>query len=331
MTREEAKELIKRDADETLKHGQHTSDTFHLSDFFIHYDNNSDKIKYDLWRILDLIFGKPYITPTFDEFAMFMAFSSALRSADLSRQVGAVIAKKNQIIATGANDTPCFGGGLYWPDYGKDGKEISDAKDGRDYMRGQDSNAIEKNKIIDDILLKVDEEHKESLRKILKNSRLKDITEYGRVVHAEMEALLSCTRAGNATEGATLYSTTFPCHNCAKHIVAAAIRRVVYIEPYPKSKALEFHSDSIALDCNESDKFVVFEPFVGVGPRNFINFFSINMGAGYPLIRKDANSGCTVDWSPEKGRVRMQLLPCSYLEKETIAASLIASKQELIK
>ncbi|MDN3612645.1 hypothetical protein QWZ16_23945 [Vibrio ostreicida] len=26
----------------------------------------------------------------------------------------------------------------------------------------------------------------------------------------------------------------FPCHNCAKHIVASGIKRVVYVEPYPK-------------------------------------------------------------------------------------------------
>ena len=44
----------------------------------------------------------PYVTPLFDEFAMFMAFAAALRSADLSRQVGAVVGKSNEIISTGA-------------------------------------------------------------------------------------------------------------------------------------------------------------------------------------------------------------------------------------
>ena len=44
--------------------------------------------------------------------------------------------------------------------------------------------------------------------------------------HAEMEALLSCARSGVSTRGATLYSTTFPCHNCAKHIIAAGVARV---------------------------------------------------------------------------------------------------------
>ncbi|MCZ5321339.1 hypothetical protein O5699_00900 [Escherichia coli] len=60
-----------------------------------------------------MLFGNPFITPTFDEYAMYMAFSSALRSADLSRQVGAVLAKNYAIMSTGANDVPKSGGGLY--------------------------------------------------------------------------------------------------------------------------------------------------------------------------------------------------------------------------
>jgi deoxycytidylate deaminase len=88
---------------------------------FTHYDRNLDKVKNDLCRFLDLIFGKPYATPTFDEFAMFMAFASALRSADLSRQVEAIIAHDNEILSTGAKDTPWFSGGLYWPQYNNRG------------------------------------------------------------------------------------------------------------------------------------------------------------------------------------------------------------------
>jgi deoxycytidylate deaminase len=209
---EQAQTLIVRGTDETLPYGQHTSDTFHLSDFFVHYDSNIDKLKRDLWQFLDLIFGKPYITPTFDEFAMFMAFASALRSADLLRQVGAIIARDEQILSTGANDTPRFGGGLYLPQYDNKGVEIVDTPDGRDYMRGIDSNSAEKNKIIQEIVQNASDAFKEELKKLLKNSRLNDITEYGRVVHAEIEAILACSRAGISSKGATLYSTTFPCH-----------------------------------------------------------------------------------------------------------------------
>lgn len=92
----DARRLVKRDSDEIEGHGQHTRDTFHLADFFVHLDSDLDKLKKSLWRIVDLIFCNPYITPNFDEFAMFMAFTSALRSADLSRQIGAVIGRNNE-------------------------------------------------------------------------------------------------------------------------------------------------------------------------------------------------------------------------------------------
>ena len=88
---------------------------------------------------------------------MYMAFSAALRSADLSRQVGAVVTKGNQVLATGANDCPRAGGGLYWPER-KDGESsVSDIPEGRDYKRtrkekvGYDSNKIEQLEILNDI------------------------------------------------------------------------------------------------------------------------------------------------------------------------------------
>jgi deoxycytidylate deaminase len=67
-----------------------------------------------------------------------------------------------------------------------------------------------------------------------------------------MEALMSCARRGITSIGATVYCTTFPCHNCAKHIVAAGIARVVFVEPYSKSKALDFHDDSIVYTDSEA-------------------------------------------------------------------------------
>lgn len=148
MSAQEADLLIERDEDEHLPYGQQTTDVFHLSDFFIRLDGNEDGLKRSLWRILDILFGHPYRTPTFNEYAMFMAFTSSLRSADLSRQVGAVIAKNCEILATGANDCPKYGGGLYWPD----NDTFDDDDRGRDYMRGADSNKIEQKRIIDGVI-----------------------------------------------------------------------------------------------------------------------------------------------------------------------------------
>jgi deoxycytidylate deaminase len=75
-----------------------------------------------------------------------------------------------------------------------------------------------------------------------------NVIEFGRAVHAEMAALMDSARRGVPVKNATLYCTTFPCHLCARHIVAAGIRRVVYIEPYPKSLAAQLYPDSIAVE-----------------------------------------------------------------------------------
>ena len=89
----QAEELIRIDEDEKIEHGQRTRDTFHLSDFFISLGKNDDQVKNTVQRFLELLFSNPFRNPTFDEFAMFMAFNSSIRSSDLSRQVGAIIAR----------------------------------------------------------------------------------------------------------------------------------------------------------------------------------------------------------------------------------------------
>ncbi len=53
-----------------------------------------------------------------------------------------------------------------------------------------------------------------------------------RAVHAELNALLQCALHGVGAAGATLYTTCFPCLDCAKALVQAGVARVVYREPY---------------------------------------------------------------------------------------------------
>ena len=324
MSKKEAMELIERDLSEEEGHGQQTRDTFQMSDFFIHLEANRDKVERSIWRVLDLIFGHPYLTPTFDEYAMFMAFTSALRSSDLSRQVGAVIAKNQEIIASGANDCPQAGGGLYWPYFSTDTNSIEDIPQGRDYTKGEDPNRRGQMEIIDNIsqLLGLSECEK---RKLM-DSKICDITEYGRVVHAEMEAILMCARNKISTRNAKLYCTTFPCHNCAKHIIAAGIKEVIYIEPYPKSRAFELHGDAISSDPPAThNKKVIFRPFVGVGPRRFFDLFSMTANFGLNKKRKD-KLGKVVNWKPETSNMRIQLMPHSYLDKESLATKLFKEK-----
>lgn len=333
MSQNEANELIRIDEDESFDHGQKTRDTYHLADFFLNLGSNNDQVKNRLQRFLELIFSHPYKNPTFDEFAMFMAFNSSVRSGDLSRQVGAVISREKQIIATGANDVPKSGGGLYWAEVDATSGTVKDDPDGKDYTREGDSNKQAQSEIIHEIAQNlldkglVDEEQELDLQKILKESKISDLTEFGRVVHAEMDALLSCSRAGIPTTGTTLYCTTFPCHNCAKHIIAAGINRVVYVEPYPKSRALDFHSESIQLkselegSSDDVGELVTFEPFIGVGPRRFLDLFSMSLGSGSKLRRKD-KTGATVDWEKSSAPIRTPLISKSYLDIEKAAAEM---------
>ena len=76
-----------------------------------------------------------------------------------------------------------------------------------------------------------------------------------------------------------MYVTTFPCHNCAKHIIAAGIRRVVYLEPYPKSRAGYLYGEEITLESlfgNEEEGKVVFTAFTGIAPRQYRQLFSMS-------------------------------------------------------
>ncbi len=52
------------------------------------------------------------------------------------------------------------------------------------------------------------------------------------VLHAEANAISKIAKSGNSSNGATLYVTTSPCIECAKLIIQAGIKKVVYAEPY---------------------------------------------------------------------------------------------------
>lgn len=52
------------------------------------------------------------------------------------------------------------------------------------------------------------------------------------VLHAEANAITKLARSSNNSDGSTLYVTASPCIECAKLIIQAGIRRVVYGENY---------------------------------------------------------------------------------------------------
>lgn len=59
------------------------------------------------------------------------------------------------------------------------------------------------------------------------------------VLHAEANAITKIARSGNNSDGATLYVTASPCIECAKLIIQAGIRRVIYGEQYRLSDGVD--------------------------------------------------------------------------------------------
>lgn len=286
VSEKEIKELIDRDEYEGTEFGQRFRDTFHLSDAFVHC-GDKDECEQELDRLFSLVLGTEIVTPRMEEFGMFQAFGAALRSSQMGRQVGAaILSEMGDVIAVGANEVPKRGGGSYWE---------GDDPDKRDHKIGADSNDKMKCDIVDEIVRKFSEEgllaqgnddSGNRARKALEASRVDSLIEFGRAVHAEADALGSALRLGKSPVAATLFCTTFPCHLCAKQIVAAGIGEVIFVEPYPKSLAGALHGDAIAVE-EASDGKVLFKPFVGVAPRRYIQLFSSLDMTGKQIPRKE--------------------------------------------
>ena len=62
------------------------------------------------------------------------------------------------------------------------------------------------------------------------------------VLHAEANAITKIARSSNSSDGATLYVTSSPCIECAKLIIQAGIKRVVYSDAYRLSDGVELLS-----------------------------------------------------------------------------------------
>lgn len=291
MTDGEVGVILERDTSEPFDYGQKLIDTIHMSDFFINNGReNLDPIRTSIQRYIAILFGK-LVTPTLEEYAMYVAQSAAYNSGCLSRQVGAAImAGDGCIISYGYNDVPKCGGGLYCSSDSPDNRcyntvdkcRSESEKDSiKEKIKGVLTAAgLKKEEKIQDVITTTalkSEDIEALLSKLYKVSGIKNLTEFSKAVHAEMDAIIKVARkAIGGLEGCKMFVTTYPCHNCAKHIVAAGIGSVVYIEPYEKSLAIKLHDDSITSDPDAGEGKVKFIPFDGVAPRQFQNFFVIH-------------------------------------------------------
>jgi len=158
---------------------------------------------------------------------------------------------------------------------------------------------------------------KENLILVLSDRRVSTIAEqvFGQHLGVQKDSgnpYFPSARRGVSVAGGIMYVTAFPCHLCARLIVASGIKRVVFIEPYAKSLALQLYPDSITADYEEkAGSQVSFEPFVGIAPRKYIELFTMKN-------RKDAN-GKAIPFDRAIAFPRLVGSPRSYLAAEAIA------------
>jgi deoxycytidylate deaminase len=325
-SKENVADFMTRDEMDKARNGQQVREVFHLADYFVD-DNQDEKINVgnnaNLKRFCEILLGSGFHRPTVEETAMYTAFSAALRSSCLSRQVGAALANEfGQIISIGSNDVPKFGGGTYLEGSTPDCRcafwEWKSA-DGKIKFKGC-HNSRHKNLIAEEIKAALTDCVTTSLRNLtdteseneksefiaqigsrikadlanLSLPRVKDLVEYSRSIHAEMDALFAAARQGTSTKNTTLFCTTFPCHNCARHMVTAGVKQVFYVEPYVKSLALDLHSDSIRTTSNPpsaAPTHLAVLPFTGIGPRMYEDHF----------IKSGELKGPEGEFAPPKG------------------------------
>ena len=334
-----AGEIIEVDENQAVDpdFGQNTRDTYPLADFFIDLTNEGGEGA--VTRFVNLLFGHPFETPYQREFAMHQSWSASLRSSDYNRQVGAVIVKHEyepsdssltlrdlSIVATGMNEIPRAGGGLYWRDVSGDPRDQKLEAKGDDRAKAikvavlaelldriKNAELLNKNIDISDDLAK-------ELLTSLKGTQFMNISEFSRPVHAEMAALIDSARRGVAVQGLSMYVTTFPCHNCAKHIIAAGLKQVIYLEPYPKSRAQFLHDEEIAIEALEGASYpnkVAFIAYTGVAPRQYQRLFSME------------NRGKKRGISLNEWEKNMSSLRPLYIMENASASYLLNERQEL--
>ncbi|MDR0183972.1 hypothetical protein [Lysobacter arvi] len=197
MPAEKAEQLIHRDRAESDRDGQQLDKTLKLADFFVrNTHHNTEMLQPPVRRLLGLVHGDNGITPTRKEKGMYAAHSAALQSACLSRQVGAAIVDRHgNIVSTGCNDVPRAGGGLYESASGADHRCVF-------WEGGVCFNDQRKDQLRDsikEVLLEkgVDSDTATSYADAIRSrTGVRDLIEFSRAVHAEMDAIVRVARRG---------------------------------------------------------------------------------------------------------------------------------------
>jgi len=250
-----------RDRAEPFPHGQQVAACVDRADVLLINENEftgKARVRRELESKIDehvvLMASPGSRLPSPRELLMHLAYSASLRSSCLKRQVGAVIvapydssaimppglvpgSDEFAVVAAGYNEVP----------RGQD--TCRDRYEGqcyRDQKRSERPDAIARLglrcKCGEPVTTPQCRKCCADLSAVFQPEKALD---YCRALHAEETAILQGTRTGGpALSGAVLYTTTFPCLLCAKMIVHAGIKEVVYVEAYPGREATEFLKDA---------------------------------------------------------------------------------------
>lgn len=271
-------ELMDPESGAEIAEGQSVDEAFPQCDYFLRSDlGTAAELQTHVHRFLHLVLGTRLITPTREESAMHAAASAAGNSACLSRQVGAAVADaEGEILAIGWNDVPRPFGGLYVTDPEKD---PAGSSDNRCWNQGGICHNDEEKRAFSAHVLSAlspfieESRREEAAQAVFKDQKLRGLLEFSRAVHAEMHALLTALRhAADRVRGARLFVTTYPCHVCARHLIAAGIASIFFIEPYKKSLAMKLHGDALSEFDHDVNK-VRLIPYEGVAPTRYLSFF----------------------------------------------------------
>lgn len=247
----EFKQDDERDSDEDIKHGQMVSrcvqdadyvyvneDDFGSKDTQVRKVGESLSVDVEVMKSCRRMGGQSgRRTPKEDEIHMAMAWAQSFSSACIKRQVGAVIVGANGLpLSSGFNENPV---GMdpcvrkYSACFKDDAMHISLERMSDFFCPkcGAKNSALKNPWRC--------KECGENLKLRFFPSRNMELCT---AIHAEERAIRSLM--GRDAKDATIFSTTFPCFQCARYIVDCKIKRIVYVEAYPVEESRKYLEDN---------------------------------------------------------------------------------------
>jgi deoxycytidylate deaminase len=227
-----------RDRGEAAEYGQQVAMCVDMADAIIVNGAATSRPQYQekIIDMVDLLSKQRLREPTVDEIHMQVAITSSHESRCLKRHVGAVLIDSfGERRATGFNENP---------------KATKPCRDEERYSFRCYRDIVRNNRFADLVRkevpcpkcrrpLEVEEGPPWRCSICLRDGVTTDLEaiffpdramSWCTAIHAEDRAL---RLAGTQARGATLYTTTFPCFQCADHIIMAGVREVVFVEAYP--------------------------------------------------------------------------------------------------